>query len=333
MALNNLTKICEDDGQTAFHIAVSNNHLEIINSGILDESEINIKNKDGHTPLYLACLIGNLEMVTCLINAGANLNIQNEKGKTALHLATKINNEAIISKLINSGADLNIKNDKGDTALHGACIDDRKNIFMQLINAGADLNIQNKKGVTALHYAIDLGRKDMVECIISKARGNLPALKELLETETFKGMSALEIAKNIEYPKTPENDAILIFLREQIKNISLFEESKISEQNNSFTKRSREDFEKDEEDNRKLDARLAGELAQCIPFFQSMRTSSQNTPTSTQISPLFQLSDHENASPSSQDSLLFQLSEPSNNTEPLSRSPFLLATKSTNKDK
>lgn len=64
----------EVNGESALHIAIDKNHMDIVNMLLGNPSiDINIENSDGFTPVIYAILNNNLELVKKLVNKGAEL--------------------------------------------------------------------------------------------------------------------------------------------------------------------------------------------------------------------------------------------------------------------
>ena len=90
---------CNEKGETALHIAISQNNLDLIKL-LSANNVINIQDDDGYTPLMKAALIGNEEIIHYLISNNANIYSQNQWGEYLLELAAKKANPNIF-KLIN----------------------------------------------------------------------------------------------------------------------------------------------------------------------------------------------------------------------------------------
>jgi len=150
----------DENGQTSFHIAVSNNHKDIAELLIKQGADVNAKDKYNYTPLYYAMFNIDKDMVRLLVNNGADVNITPEKDYTPIYYAVWMENLDIVKLLVDKGAKFDVK----------VLIDD----------------------MTALHYAALQGSIDMVELFISKGvdtsslhmaafMGNLDRVKELIE--------------------------------------------------------------------------------------------------------------------------------------------------------
>ena len=100
--------------------AIENNNVEIFETLIRQNVNVNIPDYTGITPLMRACLKINQYMVKRLIEAGADINKQNYYGNTALTTAVRHSNSSIIFNILEAGPDPFITNKFGDTALDRA---------------------------------------------------------------------------------------------------------------------------------------------------------------------------------------------------------------------
>lgn len=146
-----------------FLIDASNyGNLEIIEY-LLQNIDINIKDRNGDTILIWASYNGYLELVKILLKKTINLNAKNKYGYTALIKASYKGNLEIVKSLLEKGANLNIANNYNYTALIWAVIGGKIEIVKTLVENGANLSIKNKYGQTALDTAKNLYRLDIIE--------------------------------------------------------------------------------------------------------------------------------------------------------------------------
>lgn len=87
---------------TALHIAVKKNLIEVASILIRYGSHINIPNIFGESPLHLA---KSRNMSKLLLGSGSNVSAKNNLGETPLHIAAREGNEELISVLIQHGAE------------------------------------------------------------------------------------------------------------------------------------------------------------------------------------------------------------------------------------
>ncbi len=127
-AIDNLQKILEKyRGQ----IGVSSIKV------LIDEGNINTKDKDDWTSLMFASRWGYTEIAQELINIKADVNAKDKLGNTSLMLAAQNKHTEVVKLLINSKANVNAKNNKGDSALSLASRFGGSEIVSILKKAGA----------------------------------------------------------------------------------------------------------------------------------------------------------------------------------------------------
>jgi ankyrin repeat protein len=100
------TCLYDDEGQTALHIAIQKNYIDIVQKLLEKGANINALASDdcyGYmTPLHYAALTGNLHLSKLLLNWGANRNIENKRNMTASTLAYQ-HGHIEIARLIERG--------------------------------------------------------------------------------------------------------------------------------------------------------------------------------------------------------------------------------------
>lgn len=102
-------QVCQYDetGQTALHLAIQKNYLDLASALLENGANIDAYARDeGYhrmTPLHYAALTGNLVATRLLLNWGANVSIENGDGLNASSLALK-HGFVAIAKAINQHA-------------------------------------------------------------------------------------------------------------------------------------------------------------------------------------------------------------------------------------
>ena len=125
----NIIDIQNNQGDTAFHLAVKNNYNEIaqiLDKAGADKTIINDNGEfvqdattegNGNTILHLAAKNNDINEVMSILKKVKNygiIDLQNNDGDTAFHLAVKNNNHKVANILERAGADKTIKNNKGE---------------------------------------------------------------------------------------------------------------------------------------------------------------------------------------------------------------------------
>ncbi len=207
------------DSTPVLHLAVINQHLEMVKY-LLDKcADVNAKDRYKKTALHWASEIGHLEIVQCLIKKRADVNAYNTQGRTALHLASIVGHFKIVQCLLSNGANVNSKvifflgirtswsppfleieldsqnwKEFKRTALHFASKKGHLEIVKTLIDNGADVNAKDNMGKRALHWASDAGCLQIVQYLIAKG-ADLNARDNLKR-------KALDLASNQSFFKT-----------------------------------------------------------------------------------------------------------------------------------
>jgi len=183
-------------GNTALHVAINDENINIIKSLVDNGFDANIQNRDGDTGLHLlmqqmneklysfspdSYYIPFIEIAKVLIPK-TNVNLQNKDGETVLHIATQGICAPLIKLLLEAGANIHLQDKYGNTALKSLLSrrikkssDNPKRIAAYhtitklLIDAGIDVNRQDKNGLMALHVAVTAGDLAMFKMIGSKS--------------------------------------------------------------------------------------------------------------------------------------------------------------------
>ncbi|KAF8432857.1 ankyrin repeat-containing domain protein [Terfezia claveryi] len=143
----------EDTGETAFMLAASKGHCEILHILLSSGANIDATNAKGWTTLMLASRSGNLEVVDLLTSRGADVNHASPDRWTALAEATCRGNIPIIIRLLGCKADTETPSMHDWTPLmHAAFRGDLETVSL-LLGAGADMDIISPHDETALLLA------------------------------------------------------------------------------------------------------------------------------------------------------------------------------------
>ncbi|KJV51374.1 ankyrin repeat domain-containing protein [Orientia tsutsugamushi] len=158
-------------GLTALHLAVINDHVQIIQKLLDIGADITKEANDGFSALHLAIIKGNLDIVQKLLDTGQDIT-----GCAVLHFTiSKGGNIQIIQKLIDAVADINQKDNDGWSALHIAVNEGNIDVIKKLLDAGADINQKNGEW-SALHIAIHDNNQNLIHYLLDAGADptNLP---------------------------------------------------------------------------------------------------------------------------------------------------------------
>ena len=191
-----------DEGQTALHLAVLNNKLEIV--AFLLQLGMNPNQKDNNqlSPLIAAAANGLEEIFQVLLTYKPDLSQVNRFGGTALLPSSEKGYLKVVQKAIDAGVPVNHQNRLGWTALLEAVILGNegflfRDIIEELVSHQADIMIKDFDGLSAMDYLEKRNSHVLLPCLKKESRktrfieikrlirnnNNYEALKQLLEME------------------------------------------------------------------------------------------------------------------------------------------------------
>ncbi|XP_060705732.1 NF-kappa-B inhibitor epsilon-like [Hemiscyllium ocellatum] len=149
--------------QSALHLAVYTEQLNIVQELLQKGVNLNQQDWDGNTPLHLACQHQLIDCVRLLTSnttgQKVNMELQNWQGQTCLHLATLTRNQTILAMLLQAGSNVNSQDGtSGKTSLHLSVECGDRALVRFLLKMGAAVNAVMYNGCSALHLAV--GRWD-----------------------------------------------------------------------------------------------------------------------------------------------------------------------------
>ena len=137
-----------EDGQTALHLAVLNNHESVITLLIAKGAGIEASTKDGSKPLYLAAKSGNLSLVEALLLFNAQVESFNVHTQTtAFYQAIENDHETVAKCLLEYGADIDARTPDGRTALSRAVALRKLKLVEFLLRHGATNKVLEEEGI------------------------------------------------------------------------------------------------------------------------------------------------------------------------------------------
>ncbi|KAK4063787.1 hypothetical protein Trihar35433_8495 [Trichoderma harzianum] len=156
----------DDNGRTAFFLAVKYNHLNVIKLLLECGSKPNVKDSDGQTPLLLAYKDQRLDLVKLLLKCGTNPNVKDSDGQTPLLLAYKDQHLDLVKLLLECGSNPNVKDSDGQTPLLLAYKDQHLDLVKLLLKYSSNPNVKDSDGQTPLLLAIKDQRLDLVKLLL-----------------------------------------------------------------------------------------------------------------------------------------------------------------------
>jgi len=213
-------KIKDNEGNTAFMLAVKNNLADAIKLFIDYGVDIKKENIDIQL-LFVKSLWhnDNFELSDYLLDKGFDINTENTQGNTPLLSViddyTNFYNFKIIEYLIDNGANLNIANEFGFTPLMLVVKDREDNendIILYMIKKGAKINISRKDElITPLTLALINKREKAYKILKEKNADTSMALRYLLANDLYFEKEYFEEKLNDLLPcEMTDNTALLL---------------------------------------------------------------------------------------------------------------------------
>ncbi|TGK50430.1 ankyrin repeat domain-containing protein [Leptospira kanakyensis] len=113
----------------------------------------NHQNKEGDTALHLSVIGNSLEILEILTKQNVDSSLRNQKGKTALDQAIINENWLATKILLKIEKNINGLDKYGSTMLHSAILNEKYELITLLMEAGADPQTKDKWGKSAFEFA------------------------------------------------------------------------------------------------------------------------------------------------------------------------------------
>lgn len=153
-------------GLTPLHIAVGNDHQELVELLLANGANPDTQKPDGATALFIAAQRGFTPVAALLIAYDADVNIGMKNGVSPLYIAAQNGHLEIVKQLTAAKADLGAPRDTGATPLYIAITSSRIRIARHLIYKGAPVNAATNSGETALHLSAQRGFSRMIKLLL-----------------------------------------------------------------------------------------------------------------------------------------------------------------------
>ncbi|XP_071132129.1 transient receptor potential cation channel subfamily A member 1-like isoform X2 [Mytilus edulis] len=158
----------DKEGNTALHLAVTNNKLQVAQSLLERGSNVNGMNNCNQTPLSIAANNGDIQMVELLLRYKADVNVLDKDLMTPCHRAALHNRHKIISVLMGQGADINSTAIDQYTPLLMASSKGHLETIQLLISSGAQIAETEINNKTVLHLAVESGHLPVIETLLKE---------------------------------------------------------------------------------------------------------------------------------------------------------------------
>ena len=106
----------DGQGTSAFHFAVHNGDISLLNEMLRSVHDVNVPDNDGRSALYAAARLGLTDVVTLLLQYGAISTVRNDP-QTALHVAAATGNHGPLTAIIKSGQNVDLRDSDDNTPL------------------------------------------------------------------------------------------------------------------------------------------------------------------------------------------------------------------------
>ncbi|XP_076394424.1 ankyrin repeat domain containing protein 6 diego isoform X1 [Megachile rotundata] len=194
----------DENGRGPLLLAAAAGHLDVCETLLLREIDVNAADNTGVTALQKAASEGHLEIVELLLKHGADvarqdsvhgnsslheaswrgysktvaalakalgtqrtpLHSRNLAGFAPLHLACQNGHNQSCRELLLAGCNPDLQNNYGDTPLHTSARYGHAGVTRILISALCRVSDQNKNGDTALHIAAAMGRRKLTRILL-----------------------------------------------------------------------------------------------------------------------------------------------------------------------
>ncbi len=164
--------------------------LEFLNDGL----DPDVQDREGNTALHLAVLQDHLELMRILLDHGAHPDTPNLRGRTPLHLAARRCNRRAVRLLLKHGAQPNLQDRDGCTPLSYAALEGCPRVLLELVHARGDTRIKTHHGWNLAHCAAYNGHLNVLR-ILPALGVCFNHLTEKPWKEIPPGSSVLDIAR------------------------------------------------------------------------------------------------------------------------------------------
>ncbi|MEM4367734.1 MAG: ankyrin repeat domain-containing protein, partial [Candidatus Anstonellales archaeon] len=179
-------------GNTPLHLAVENQHEEMVETILKYTKKVNIKNNDGNTPLHLAALKQNSNIFSMLIQNKANTRIKNNDGCTPIDYVWLHQNSYFFANyLTNKSKITNFFNNFNNVSLN------KTNAINSYLKTNIKFSVKDlnqkakdvKELIDKLEKRKDVSEEDLFEAkrigiILAVRAGNKELIEEYLKSDS-----------------------------------------------------------------------------------------------------------------------------------------------------
>lgn len=124
-------------------------------------------------PLVYAARLGRFDIVKDLLELGADPNQIDYSGQSALHAASESGDSRIVKLLLSSGVNIELKDSWGRSALYIAVGRARSDVVRELLGHGAPVEGNSSLGGSCLEQAVFGGDKFILDALLSHRESSL----------------------------------------------------------------------------------------------------------------------------------------------------------------
>ena len=160
-----------DTALTALMMASEKGYFDIVECLVKQgKAQLDTQDDEGYSALHKAVKNDHVDIVKLLVERGADMNLPSIRQQTSLYFAARQGNLDIVKILIGNGANVDCMNDGLDfTPLHVACCKGRFEVSKFLIEVGkADMNKGTGSCLSPLYFACESGHLDLVKYLLDK---------------------------------------------------------------------------------------------------------------------------------------------------------------------
>lgn len=161
---------------------------------LADGATPNARNRQGESALLIGLKNERPELALQMLAAGADVNLAAVNGVTPLMAAAHGGYTDIVRALLAQGADVHATDQLRKTAMIYAAGEGHTEVVVLLLHAGIDPNAVYAHELTALMWAAGYGHSQTVRALLDAGAQTEP--------KDDRGMSALDIARDAQFPAT-----------------------------------------------------------------------------------------------------------------------------------
>lgn len=183
-----------DDSHSSFLDAVQHGHVDIVSQFLADLDDgtfVSAKQHDGRTALHLAVSEQHVDIIEILLKYGADTEAIAEDGRRPLFIAAEQGDSKTVDILAKAGASVESSNDKAhSTALLAACGLEHNDVVQLLIQLEANIEAALADGRRPLFIAVASGNAELTQHLLQAGADKTIVLEDGRDLAAFAGQNA-----------------------------------------------------------------------------------------------------------------------------------------------